>query len=130
MFSLIRLLVFTRWGRYLIAGIVLFCAIAVTISAFTGSTIRTKSGTIEQWEELVDSNTNAYNYSLLTLSGDSQKYQFVRTEFTPAFQESEFAAGSSLNIWYTQSPFNNPDLVAIQVTDPQSGAALTFVAAV
>jgi hypothetical protein len=127
MFSFIRLVVFTRWGRYLIAVILLFCATAVTISAFSGSTIKTKSGTIEKWEELVDANTNAYKSSLLTLSGDSTTYQFVRTDFTPAFQESEFAAGSPVDIWYTQSPANNPDLVAVQITDPQGGAALKFV---
>jgi hypothetical protein len=127
MFSLIRMLVFTRWSRYLIAGLLLFCAAAVTISAFVGTDIKTKSGTIEKWEELVDSNTNAYKSSLLTVNGDSSKYEFVRGDFTPSFQEAQFAAGSAVEIWYVQSPTNNPELVAVQITDSQTGAVQKFV---
>jgi hypothetical protein len=126
-FSLFRLLVFTRWGRYLMAGLALFCAAGVTISAFTGSDIKTKSGTVARWEELVDSNTNAYKSSLLTLSGGSATYEFVRGDFTPSFEEAQFAEGSAVDIWYVQSPTNNPELVAIQITDSQSGATQKFV---
>jgi hypothetical protein len=110
MLSLLRLLIFTRWGRYLIAGLLLFCAAGVTISAFVGTDIKTKSGTVAKWEQMVDSNTNAYRSSRLTLNGDSSPYEFVRSDFTPAFEEAQFALGSAVDIWYMQSPTNNPEL--------------------
>ena len=57
MFSLIRLVLFTRWGRYIIAAILLIAALGSGLAAFAVTHIQMKSGTIAALGDVVDSQT-------------------------------------------------------------------------
>ncbi len=120
MFSLIRLVLFTRWGRYIIAAILLLAALGSGLAAFAVTHIQMKSGTIAALGDVVDSQTNDYQYSQFTLTGDSTTYQFNRANFTPELTNQAFTKGGKVDFWYVQTLFNNPSIVALQLYDAQN----------
>lgn len=129
MFSLIRLLILTRWFRYLIAGILFASAIGTTITAFDVTNIQMKSGTAATLADVVDAQTNTYQYSQLTLVGNSATYEFDRSKFTPALDNTRFVKGGKVDLWYVQTPFNNPSVVALQIYDEQGANPVKYVTA-
>src|SRR6185437_7680611 len=114
MLSTIRLIIGTRWARFVLAAVALFCAIGVTASAVGTSSIKTKTGTIAHLSTTT-SDSGDYKYDTMQLAGDSASYQINRTQFTPSLGASQIAIGEAVTIWYIQSPLNDPSIVAIQM---------------
>ncbi len=123
MLSTIRLIIGTRWTRFVVAAVALFCAVGVTASAVGTSAIKVKTGTIEHLSTTT-SDSGDYKYDTIQLAGDSASYQINRTEFTPDLNADQFAIGEPVTIWYNQSPLNDPSIVAIQMPGA-SGVQLT-----
>ena len=127
MFSLIRLVVFTRWGRLLIALLLLGAAVATAITAFAVTNIHMTSGTAATLADVVDEQSNQYQHSELTLAGASATYEFDRPAFTPALDENSFIKGGKVDLWYVQTPLNNPSIVALQIYDEQGANPTKYV---
>lgn len=126
MFSLTRLLIFTRWGRYLIAAILLVVAVGIGISGLGAGNIQSKTGTLSDLRKLVDDQGN-YLYSELKMDGDSATYRIKRTDFSPALDSDKFFRGGTVDIWYTTSLFNPPQIVAIQLRDDTDQNPVMYV---
>ena len=117
MISTIRLVLFTRWGRFLLGAVVLLCAGLVIVGQIAGSTVKTKTGTLASLTKIVDSSTGAYQYSELKLTDDSTVYRIDRTAFNPPLSADQFYINGTVDIWYTQAPLNDPNIIAIQLRD-------------
>ncbi|HET8907060.1 MAG TPA: hypothetical protein VFN11_08855 [Ktedonobacterales bacterium] len=119
MLSMIRLIIGTRWARFVVAAVALFCAVGVSASVFATSKVSTKSGTIQHLGT-VTSDSGAYKYDTLQFSGDSATYQIDRTKFTPSLGTDQFTVGAAVRIWYTISPLNDPYVIAISFSGASS----------
>jgi|SRR5690349_3685524 len=126
MISLTRLLIFTRWGRYVIAAILLVVAVGIGISGLGAGNIQTKTGTLSDLQKLVDDQGN-YLYSELKMDGDSATYRIKRTDFSPALDSDKFFRGGTIDIWYTTSLANPPQIIAIQLRDENDQNAAMYV---
>jgi hypothetical protein len=126
MISLTRLLIFTRWGRYVIAAILLVVAVGIGISGLGAGDIQTKTGTLNDLRKLVDDQGN-YLYSELKMDGDSATYRIKRTDFAPALDSDKFFRGGTIDIWYTTSLLNPPQIIAIQLRDENDQNAVMYV---
>jgi hypothetical protein len=60
MFRVIRYVIFTRWMRYLIAGIMLVCSVMVALSGIFAQQISQANGTLDTLTRFTDSKTGAY----------------------------------------------------------------------
>lgn len=116
MFTLIRLSLFTRWGRFLIAGIALVVAIILGVSAFVPHTVHTKSGVVQDLYIRTDSESGSYISNRIALVGDSAQYIYVRTQFTPTLSDDTVGNSTAIDLWYTDGN-NEEDVIAIQLHD-------------
>jgi hypothetical protein len=126
MISLTRLAISTRWGRYVIAAILLVVAVGIGISGLGAGNIQTKTGTLNDLQKLVDNQGN-YLYSELKMDGDSATYRIKRTDFTPALDSDKFFRGGTIDMWYTTSLLNPPQIIAIQLRDENDQNAVMYV---
>lgn len=126
MISLTRLAISTRWGRYVIAAILLVVAVGIGISGLGAGDIQTKTGTLSDLQKLVDDQGN-YLYSELKMDGDSATYRIKRTDFTPALDSDKFFRGGTIDMWYTTSLLNPPQIIAIQLRDENDQNAVMYV---
>lgn len=117
MISATRLVLFTRWGRFLLGAVVLFCAVLVVVGQVAGSSVKTKTGTLASLTKIVDANTGAYKYSELKLTGDNTVYRIDRAAFNPPLSSEQFFLNGTVDIWYTQAPLNDPNIIAVQLRD-------------
>lgn len=117
MATLIRAIIYTRWARYLVAAAALFAATASGINAAVRFDIQHVSGTVKALYVDTDAETGAYKYNRLTLNETGTSYIFIRGQFTPALSEELFQPGTRVDLWYTQSPLNDPDVVAVSTTN-------------
>lgn len=124
MIRVIRYVIYTRWMRYLIAAVVLACAVMVALSGVFAQQISQTNGTFDKLTQFTDSKTGAYKYDTFTFASGATQYQIDVTEFSPALSEADLKAASSAKVWYIQEPFNDPSVVAIQL-DPDASASPT-----
>src|SRR5262249_17049116 len=120
-------LILTRWGRYLIAGLVLGCAVLVVVGAIVGTQTHTTSGTVGGITRVVDKSTGTYTESILTLEQESTRYRIDTTQFTPALTEEMLRAGIRVDMWYTQAPLNDPYVVAVRFASGSGTGTTQFV---
>lgn len=125
MISFLRLTLFTRWGRYLIAGVMFVLTLVFLVGVVHPATMHTKTGTVSELYDAVDEQTNAYVHNRLMLAGDSASYIFVRTDFTPQVTDTDFQRGETVDLWYTDGS-NEEDVVAMQLHSG-SGAVTKYV---
>lgn len=116
MTSLIRLTLSTRWGRFLLAGVMLVVAIVLGVSAVVPHTVHTTSGVVQDLYIGTDSQTGAYIHNRIALTGDSARYIYVRTQFTPTLSDDAVGNSTSVDLWYTDGD-NEEDVIAMQVHD-------------
>ena len=126
MLSTIRLIIGTRWARFVLAAVALFCAVGVTASAIGTSAIKTKAGNIAHLSTTT-SDSGDYKYDTIQLAGDSASYTINRTQFTPTLNANQLAIGEPVTIWYNQSPLNDPSIVAIQMPGASGGQLSKYV---
>jgi len=126
MLSTIRLIFGTRWARFVLAVVALFCAVGVTASALATSAIKTKIGTIERLRTTT-SDSGDYKYDTIQLAGDGASYTINRSQFTPTLNADQLASGEPVTIWYNQSPLNDPSIVAIQMPGASGGQLTRYV---
>lgn len=117
MFTLTLAIIYTRWARYLVAAVALFAAAASGINAVARFDIQHSSGTVKALYVDTDAQTGVYKYNRLTLDETTTSYIFVRDQFTPALGEDIFQPGTRVDLWFTQSPLNDPDVVAVRRDD-------------
>lgn len=127
MLSTIRLIFGTRWARFVLAVVALLCAAGVTASVFATSAVMTRTGAIAHLGTITDANTGAYKYDVIQLAGVGASYHLDRTQFTPSLAAGQLTAGTTVEIWYTQSPLNDPYIIALQVSDAQNGTTTKYV---
>jgi hypothetical protein len=126
MLSTIRLIIGTRWARFVLAAVALLCAVGVSASVFATSKVSTKSGIIQHLGT-VTSDSGAYKYDTLQFSGDSASYQIDRTKFTPSLGTDQFTVGAAVQVWYTISPLNDPYVIAISFSGASSATPPQYV---
>ena len=119
MISMLRLVLYTRWGRYLIASILLIIAMVATMSALAAGNVKMASGIVISLTEVVDSQSDAYQYSELKLAGEDATYRFYRNDFTPALTDQSFVQDGRVDLWFTKTYLNDPTIVAVQIYDGQ-----------
>lgn len=126
MLSTIRLIIGTRWARFVLAAVALVCAVGVTASAIGTSAIKTKTGNIAHLSTTT-SDSGDYKYDTIQLAGDSASYTINRTQFTLTLSADQFSIGEPVTIWYIQSPLNDPSIVAIQMPGASGGQSTKYV---
>lgn len=124
---LVRAAIFTRWGRFALAGVVLIFALYIGASGFVNTDIKTTSGILADGSDVVDQSSGAYQYSELTLQGDSTTYRLDLRQFTPALNSDKFFKGGTIDLWYTVPLFAAPHVVAVQVRDEQDENPVKYV---
>lgn len=128
--TLVRLAIFTRWGRFLLAALFLAGAVFVGMSAFANTDIKTKTGTLVDGSDIVDKNSGAYQYSELKLQGDSATYRIDVKAFTPTLSSDTFVKDGTVDLWYTMPLSGQPNIVAIQVRDEHDQNPAKYVSAI
>lgn len=128
--SLVRLAIYTRWGRFLLGALFLAGAIFGGMSAFANTDIKTKTGTLVDGSDIVDKNSGAYQYSELKLSGDSATYRIDVKAFTPTLSGDNFVKDGTVDLWYTTPLSGQPNIVAIQLRDDQNQNPTKYVSAI
>src|SRR5262249_8034586 len=116
----IRMLVSTRWPRYLMAGIALTLGMVFMLGTIAGALtwlrdIKHTTGSLASVARVDDSKTGAYRYDALVLTGSSQTYQVDVTTLSPSLAESSLHTNAAMELWYIQPPFIDPQVVAIQL---------------
>ena len=127
MISMLRLVLYTRWGRYLIASILLIIAMVATMSALAAGNVKMASGIVISLTEVVDSQSDAYQYSELKLAGEDATYRFYRNDFTPALTDQSFVQDGKVDLWFTKTYLNDPTIVAVQIYDGQGANPTKYV---
>lgn len=127
MISMLRLVLYTRWGRYLIASILLIIAMVATMSALAAGNVKMASGIVISLTEVVDSQSDAYQYSELKLAGEDATYRFYRNDFTPALTDQSFVQDGRVDLWFTKTYLNDPTIVAVQIYDGQGANPTKYV---
>jgi hypothetical protein len=126
MISLTRLLIFTRWGRYVIAAILLVVAVGIGISGLGAGNIQSKTEQFSSGRD-VTTDSNSYLYSEITFQGDSATYRINLKTFTPSLTQDRFITDGTVDIWYTSSLFDPPQIIAIQLRDDSDQNAVMYV---
>jgi len=127
----IRMLVYTRWPRYLMAGIALALGVALMVITIAGPLtwlrdIKHTTGTLASVTHVDDSKTGAYKYDALALTGSSQTYQIDLTTLSPSLAESSLHTSAAMELWYIQPPFTDLQVVAIQFVSSADGTPVIY----
>ena len=121
-----RMLVSTRWPRYLAAGIFLLGAALSTVGAFAERDVKQVVGVVASNTVTNDSQNGAYQYNTVVLAESSQQYQVNVTQFSPALTTATLPQGTAVTLWYSQSPLNDPSVIAVALIST-AGVSPTFV---
>lgn len=127
MISLIRAVVFRRWGRYLLAVMFLVGAILVGVMAFANTTYYTKTETLSDAAAIVDKDSGAYQYSELTFSGDPATYQLTESDFSPKLTDDAWVKAGTVDFSYSKPLTGDPQIVAITLRDEQDANPVKYV---
>jgi hypothetical protein len=127
----IRMLVYTRWPRYLVAGLALLLGVAFIVITIAGAVtwlrdVKHTTGTLASVAHINDSETGAYKYAALVLTSSSQTYQLDAAVLSPALAESNLRPGAAVELWYIEPPFSDPQVVAIQLAPSAEGAPIKY----
>jgi hypothetical protein len=121
----LRMLVTTRWPRYLMAGVCIFAAVASVVGALAAREMKQVSGTIASVTRTTDSQSDDYKFDAVLLAGSSQTYDVDVTQFSPSLSSGSLQPSTPVRFWYTQSPLGDPNVVALLFTASAAAAAST-----
>jgi hypothetical protein len=115
--DLLQELIAKRWVRYLAAAIFIACGLLVGALALAGWRIQTVSGVVRTVKIERDAQTGDYQDHLLTLDGSPTAYTLTAGDFAPALPSDALRVAERVDLWYTQTPPFDPDVVALQIYD-------------
>lgn len=127
---LVRSAIFTRWGRFLLAALFLAGAVFVAYAGIINTDIKMKTGVFVDGTDSVDKSSGAYQYSEITLSGDSTPYRLDLHEFTPKLTGDMFVMRGTVDIWYTLPADGTRHVVAVQLRDEQDQNPTKYVTSI